>query len=177
MAQTGFIYKLCCRDPTIKEVYNGSTKNLRDRKHTHKNKCNTPTCKEYNYNVYRFIRANGGFDNWCLIQLEEVHFNNRFELHARERHFFELLNASLNKCVPNRTDAEYGAKYRADNRVEINIKKSIKFNCTCGGKYTNNNKTQHYASNKHLLYLSNLEKLKLLSAQPIGDNARQQATV
>lgn len=177
MAQTGFIYKLCCRDPTIKEVYVGSTKNLRTRKNQHKNKCNTPTCKEYNYNVYRFIRANQGFENFDIIQLEEVNYNTRSELHARERYFFELLNASLNKYVPNRTDAEYSAKYRVENRNEINIKKSIKFNCTCGGKYTNNNKAQHFASNKHLLYLSNLEKLKLLSAQPIGDNATQQATV
>ena len=88
MAQTGFIYKLCCRDPTIKDVYVGSTKNLRVRKAEHKHICNNDLSKSYNYNVYQFIRANGGFDNWDVIQLEEIDYNTRAELHARERHFF-----------------------------------------------------------------------------------------
>ena len=36
MTQAGFIYKLCCIDPAIKEIYVGSTKNLRVRKNQHK---------------------------------------------------------------------------------------------------------------------------------------------
>ena len=83
MAQTGYIYKLCCRDPTIKDVYVGSTKNLRVRKNQHKTNCNNENLKFYNYNVYRFIRDNGSFDNWDLIQLEEVEYNTRAELSAR----------------------------------------------------------------------------------------------
>ena len=120
MEKTGYVYKLCCRDPTIKEVYVGSSKNLRVRKSQHKNKCNTQNCKEYNYKVYQFIRANGGFDNWDVIQLEEVEHNTRHELHSRERHFFELLNATLNKCVPNRTPAESVKNYFVNHRNEIN---------------------------------------------------------
>jgi len=171
MAETGFIYKLCCRDPTIKDVYVGSSKNLRVRKSHHKNKCNTQNCKEYNYNVYRFIRDNGGFDNWCLIQLEEVEYNTKAELHARERHFFELLNASLNKQVPNRTDAESKRHYAIEHRDEINEKQRTKHNCVCGGKYTHCHRIQHFRSNKHLLYMANQQQLKLLAtAEPICDN-------
>ena len=171
MAQTGFIYKLCCRDPTIKDVYVGSTKNLRVRKSEHKSRCNNVNCKEYNFNVYQFIRANGSFENWDVIQLEEVDYNTRAELHARERHFFESLNASLNKNVPNRPNNESAREYRVNNRDEINEKQRIKHNCGCGGKYTQVNRIQHFRSNKHLLYLANQQQLKLLAtAQPIGNN-------
>ena len=170
MEKTGYVYKLCCRDPTIKDVYIGSTKNLRVRKAMHKHKCNNADSKEYNFRVYQFIRANGGYNNWDVIQLEEVDYNTKHELRARERHFFELLNASLNKNVPNRTDAESCRNYRAEHRDELNAKANTKHNCVCGGKYTNTNKAQHFASNKHLLYLANQQQLKLLTAQPISND-------
>ena len=96
MSQVGFVYKLCCIDPEIKEIYVGSTKNLRVRKSDHKRNCNNENKKEYNFNVYQFIRANGGFSNFDIIQLERVEFNTRHELHARERHYIELLKATLN---------------------------------------------------------------------------------
>ena len=149
-----------------------------DQKKQHKHNCNNQHRKNYNYNVYQFIRANGGFGNWDMIQLEEVDYNTRAELHARERHFFELLNATLNKCVPNRPNIESCRNYRTEHRDELNAKANTKHNCVCGGKYTNTNKAQHFASNKHLLYMANQQRLKLLAtAQPIGNDARQQATV
>jgi len=177
MEKTGYVYKLCCRDPTVKDVYIGSTKNLRVRKAMHKHKCNNADSKEYNFRVYQFIRANGGYNNWDVIQLEEVDYNTRAELHARERHFFELLNASLNKNVPNRTSAESKQHYVTEHRDELNekqkIKAKVKHNCVCGGKYTYSCKTTHFRSNKHLLYMANQQQLKLLAtAQPIGNDAR-----
>ena len=56
MPEIGFIYKLCCRDPTVKEVYIGSTKNLRVRKNPHKTNCNNVNIKQYNYNVYQYAQ-------------------------------------------------------------------------------------------------------------------------
>ena len=173
MEKTGYVYKLCCKDPTIKDVYIGSTKNLRVRKAMHKHNCNNDLSNSYNYNVYQFIRANGGYDNWDVIQLEEVNYNTRAELHARERHFFELLNASLNKNVPNRTDAESKRHYVIEHRDEINEKAKVKNNCVCGGKYTYSSKSNHFATNKHLVYMANQQRLRLLAgAEPIGNNAR-----
>eukprot|EP01080_Neovahlkampfia_damariscottae_P013297 gene13297-12127_t len=37
---TGYIYKLCCKDPNVTEFYVGSTKNIRRRKCQHKYSCN-----------------------------------------------------------------------------------------------------------------------------------------
>ena len=134
--------------------------------------------KKNNFHVYQFIRANQGFDNWDIIQLEEVEYNTKHELRARERHFFELLKASLNKQVPNRTDAESKQNYAIEHRNEIYAKAQIRNNCACGGKYTQSHRAEHFASNKHLLYMANQQRLKLLAtAQPISNNTAKQATV
>ena len=44
----------------------------------------------------------------------------------------------------------YHKQYRADNRDKINTQRKVKHNCdVCGGKYTLNNKSIHYKSQKH----------------------------
>ena len=110
MSKTGFIYKLAHNDPEIKEIYIGSTDNLRLRKSSHKHCCNTETNKSYNFRVYQFIRSNGGFSNFNIFQIEEIKYNTKYELHARERYHIELLNPSLNKATPNRTHQEWEEK-------------------------------------------------------------------
>ena len=116
MSKTGFIYKLAHNDPEIKEIYVGSTNNLRVRKNNHKSSCNNKDSRNYNLNVYQFIRSNGGFSNFNIFQIEEVKYNIKYELHARERYYIELLNPSLNKVIPNRTQQEYNE----DNKEKIN---------------------------------------------------------
>ena len=113
--QTGYIYKLVCSDINVTEIYVGSTKNQTRRKCQHKSKCNNESNNGYNLNVYQYIRANGGFANWELVQLEQVTYNTRPELRARERHYIESLGASLNSIIPNRTRQEY----RDDNKESI----------------------------------------------------------
>jgi len=96
------IYAIVCKDTTIPEVYVGSTNNLENRIINHKCKCNN--IKEYNLKVYKFIRDNGGFDNWKFIVLE--HYKGEKEdLRQLERVWYntfpnELL---LNTQYPNRS--------------------------------------------------------------------------
>jgi hypothetical protein len=52
----GLIYKLCCNDPTVKDVYVGSTTNFSRRKAQHKFSCINENKKGYNFPVYKFIR-------------------------------------------------------------------------------------------------------------------------
>ncbi len=126
MTQVGFIYKLCCIDPEIKEIYVGSTKNLRVRKNQHKTRCNNQNDAKFNVHVYQFIRGNGGFSNFDIIQLERVEFNTKYELRARERHYIELLTASLNKQIPTVSENKYYEEnkekikeYREKNKEKI----------------------------------------------------------
>ena len=53
------IYKIVCKDLTIKDCYVGATTEFNKRKCGHKCKCVNENCKEYNYKVYQFIREHG----------------------------------------------------------------------------------------------------------------------
>ena len=116
---TGYVYKLCSTDVNVTEVYVGSTKSLRNRKAGHKQTCENPNDKNHHYAVYEYIRNNGGWDNWEMIVLETVEYNEQHELRARERHWLETLKATLNCKVPNRSVEEW----REDNKEEIKRKK------------------------------------------------------
>jgi hypothetical protein len=65
----GFIYKLCCLDVNVKDIYIGSSTNFKERRKGHKKRCNNEKQKSYNIYVYKFIRDNGGWDNWTMIEL------------------------------------------------------------------------------------------------------------
>src|SRR4051812_24970874 len=103
----GYIYKIYCTDVNITEIYVGSTRDAKERKSHHKGVCNNPTDRNHNTPVYQFIRANGGWENWTLIIIETIEYNEKHELRAREHHWIETLKATLNCQVPTRTDKEW----------------------------------------------------------------------
>ena len=117
------IYKLCCKDTDIKEIYIGSTVNFRNRKCQHKSNCNNINRKEYNFKVYKFIRDHGNWDNWDMVLIETVSCNTKLELHKIERKFIEELKPLLNKQIPSRTkyeaQKEYKKEYNIKNREKI----------------------------------------------------------
>ena len=103
----GLIYKLCCKDINIKDIYIGSTCNFTRRKCQHKTVCYNPNNKAYNSKVYKFIRCNGGWDNWDMILIEKVNCNDKLELNKIERQHIEQNINNLNSYIPSRTDKEY----------------------------------------------------------------------
>ena len=144
------IYGIFCLDEEITECYIGSTRNFSRRKFQHKAEiCNTdrPTS---NYKVYRFIRENGGLDNWEIERLHEFYPNDNMEVRTVERQYIDEYNAELNTQLPNRSREEY----RKDKSEYIHT--SIK--CSCGGSYTPPHKAVHERSQKHILYLESLEE-------------------
>ena len=115
--QNALIYKIVCKDLDMKECYVGSTTDFRKRKSHHKSACN----KE-NYNLYKFIRGNGGWDNWDMVLIEKYPCDDRLELLKRERYWIEELSASLNKLRPILTTYEtlnYNKIYYETNKDEI----------------------------------------------------------
>ena len=116
------IYKLVCNDINIKELYVGHTTNFIKRKANHKSSCNNENGKNYNLKVYSFVRENGGWENWSMIQIEEYNCNSLNEACARERYWMEQLNATLNSCIPGRTEIEIKEQqkeYYVANKIEI----------------------------------------------------------
>ena len=105
------IYKICCNDISITDVYVGSTTNFIKRKSKHKSSCNKKGGKQYNQTVYQFIRSHGGWENWSMIVVEDFPCDSKNQLQTRERYHIELLHATLNKNIPTRTIQEW----RTDN--------------------------------------------------------------
>jgi predicted GIY-YIG superfamily endonuclease len=94
------IYKICCKDLNITDIYVGHTCNLSKRRWHHKNCCENETGK-YNMKVYQFIRENGGWNNWSMIMIEQISCDNFNEACKLERKFLEEFNGTLNMLIPS----------------------------------------------------------------------------
>jgi len=108
------IYKLCSKDLNVKDFYIGASSCIRTRKATHKSACNREQGKKYNMKVYKFIRENGGFDDWELIWLADAPCENRLQLRGIERKYIEQYRPTLNSCIPGRTRKEYDLFHKSD---------------------------------------------------------------
>jgi hypothetical protein len=101
------IYKICCKDLNITDIYIGHTTSLVKRRCSHKSNYNNETSKEYNKMVYQFIRNNGGWENWEVIEIEKCPCLDFEEACKIERFYIETLNATLNRVIPSRTLKEW----------------------------------------------------------------------
>jgi hypothetical protein len=165
------IYKLCCNDTDVKEIYIGSTTSFRARKSGHKTSCCNPNDKGHSYSLYKFIRENGGWENWCMIQIEQYNAQDKRELLSKERYWIEQLKPALNKDIPGRTSQEYyqdnkeiinrkTQTYKQLNREKIRITRT---------KYKQLNQERICMKNKEYRD-ANKERIAFLSAQKIECN-------
>jgi len=163
------IYKICCNDVSITDIYVGHTTDIIRRRQNHKDCCKYEFRKEYNTYKYQFIRDNGGWDNWSLVPVEEYPCENVNQASIRERYWVETLQASLNKQIPSRSNQEFGKIYYQNNKEKINEKNmknhrinkeklTEKFICDCGGCYTFRDKAKHFKTKKHQEYLSTINE-------------------
>ena len=166
----GLIYKICCKDKNVKEVYIGSTTNFRKRKNEHKRACRYENLKKYNYPVYRFIRDNGGWDNWEMIEMEKYPCNDKRELEKKEeqirsetpnnlnayRAYQEEDNNERHKIYYyNGKGCDVKKKYYKENREKVLLSKGEKFLCECGSYVRKGEKARHFRSKKHQSYKKN----------------------
>lgn len=165
-------YVITSKDLTITDKYVGSTTNLTKRRHAHKKACNNENDNNYNYYVYQFMRANGGWENWEIIELERRECVDKSDMLKRERYWLETMGATLNKNVPSRTVGEYYIQYYEQNREQIkeyskqhyedNRDKKLEqmrqyrqsnaeiIECDCGGRYKPPYKSIHAKSIRHI---------------------------
>jgi hypothetical protein len=162
--QNAVIYKICCKDPTIKDIYVGSTTNFKRRMSNHKSICNSENANQYNYPVYRFIRDNGGFNNWTIVKIRDVVCKDKYELVAEERKEFEKLGATLNDRYPQRSRKEVNKthyeknkekisekqkEYKEKNKEKISNQNKENVKCECGSVVTKVNLSRHKKTQKH----------------------------
>jgi len=118
------IYVIKCKDENVEEEYIGSTTNFKDRLKSHKSDCNNEKCKHYNFKLYQFIRANGGWENFDMILLEEYSCNSRTEGRCREEEVKVERKAQLNMVKAFRTQEqkkEDKKKWDEENKEKIKI--------------------------------------------------------
>ena len=108
------IYKICCKDTLITDIYVGHTTNFTKRKNQHKTSCSNENDKKYKQYVYEFIRQNGGWENWTMLQIENIKCKDKREAEAKEHYWIEYLNSRLNSNKPYAKCKEEPKLYKHD---------------------------------------------------------------
>ncbi len=139
----------CFKDVNDEIIYVGSTNDMKKRYNNHKGVCNN----ENNYPVYQYMRDNNGIENFkfkkiCDIDEEYRRITEQFYIDT-----FKPKCNTYNAIVDNKEyKKEYNKVYYEKNKDRI----KEKFNCECGGKYTNKRKKAHFRTKKHQNYISSL---------------------
>jgi hypothetical protein len=112
-------YKFVCKDPSILYSYVGHTTSFSKRKSGHKTNCNNPKRKAHNIPLYVFIRANGGFENWSMIEIQSQICKDKREAERIENELMEHQQFKLNaqrafitEEQMKKRDAEYREQHK-----------------------------------------------------------------
>lgn len=94
------IFKLVCNDLNIKKFYINSTTEFTKRKYEYKKhitneNLNTDKMNINKVEMYEFIRSNGGWNNWSMIEIEKFPCVDLNEANSRERYWYEIINKLL----------------------------------------------------------------------------------
>lgn len=152
-----FIYKLIRENVTNDDmVYIGSTTDPIHRMETHKGKYNNPNMPEsYNCKLYKYIRENGGINEWKMIIIAEFEiFNIKCKKRNNYENKFIIAYDAINKLNSVRVgcnwkenwkelrknddtwisrNSKYNKTHLEKNREKINGKKREKIPCdVCG---------------------------------------------
>ena len=156
------IYKIVCNNITVKNCYVGSTTHFTKRKSQHKSACNNPNDKLHSLLLYTTIRANGGWDNWSMIEIIKQPCVDSNAARRLERDYVELLEADLNMYLPIVSKeevveykVEYNVVYRETHKAEIAEQKAA-YRETHKAKIAEYN-AEYYKANKAELAEQNAE--------------------
>ena len=110
------VYMISCRDETIPEIYIGSTSNFIRRRKQHFYSCNNPNSKCYNFKLYRFIRSNGGIDNFVMEILERCYEDEDEDKFEIEKKYIRSYAPELNSHKYEFDKKEYNKEYDNKNK-------------------------------------------------------------
>lgn len=162
---TGWVYRIT-RKTDNHLIYIGSTfgQYFCMRGHT------KPSAQSKHQNLYGYISENGGWDNF-QIQIVSEYETLEDTRNEEKRLILELqptCNVQHKKTKEqkqhqrNQWQKEYfaknpeqKAKARDRNKANDILRQEIHIECPCGGKYTAQNKTNHFKRNIHKQYEAN----------------------
>jgi hypothetical protein len=111
------IYKIICKDENIKEIYVGHTTDFLYRQWNHIVTCSNEKKEGHNNKLYTTIRANGGWKNWEMIEIESYPCANLEEARLREKYYYIALNATMNSIQPHLTKEEKKERNAKTNKA------------------------------------------------------------
>ena len=160
---TTMIYKIVSNDLSIFDSYVGYTTDFNSRKKSHKYSCITEKARGYDYKLYKFIRENGGWDSFSMILIEKYPCNDALEATARERYWYESLNAQLNAIFQQRSRPQYLVDnkdiiirqrqgYRDTHRETIHNRNGEIIKCDCGSSFVRSYLARHKRTKSHISY-------------------------
>jgi hypothetical protein len=130
------IYKIYCKDETIKDIYVGHTTNFTQRKYSHKMASNN---LNNTLKIYNTIRNNGGWENWDMVEIAKYCCKDATEARIKEQFHYEELKSSLNSVPPY-------------------VDKSLYFCSRCNAQYESPKQyNMHVLSNKHITKMNQTE--------------------
>lgn len=136
------VYRIECLDKNIKEFYIGSTKDIHKRNILHKSSCHNSNSRKYNYKVYKFIRENGGWENWQIVVEYETKGYSKYDRHIEEQINKDLLEPELNNRNALGWDIER-------HRIRANTNNKIKTNCTICDEEMNKASIKRHIKSHH----------------------------
>lgn len=184
-----YIYWIYSNTEGVTRCYVGQTSDFDKRKSTHKSCCNNDKLRAYHYEVYKYIRDNGGWDAFIIEVLEIIQDGYEETAGHRELYWIKQKNADLNKQMPTRTKkesqkayyeqhkdklAEYNLRYREEHKEEYaeyqqhyreeNKDKRIVYNqqmvtCECGCEVRKYGLKEHKTTQKHIFMMQQIKRL------------------
>jgi hypothetical protein len=116
------IYIIRSKDLSLHDCYVGSCDDIRRRRREHKYDCNNDN-RRHNYKLYQFIRANGGWDNWEMVEICKCEND---KLREMEQYHIDFIKPSLNSYNAYRSEElnkqlrkEWDIEYRRKNKEHI----------------------------------------------------------
>jgi len=115
------IYEIVCKDPSIKSIYVGHTKNFINRRSNHTDPYNdNPKSRVFNYRLYKSIRDNGGWDNWIMRPIEKFNGNDRGDALIREQYWIDTKKSDLNQvCAIDKNEIRRMKRKENDKKRKI----------------------------------------------------------
>jgi hypothetical protein len=118
--QEASFYKIFLKsDPT--KFYVGSTYKISSRKSHHKKNTNNKVSKLYWTKLYKFIRDNGGWDNFQLELLYKASFETKQKRLIEEQAIITILNPPLNSVKACKCPEDYTFDVDRISKLLINI--------------------------------------------------------
>ena len=154
------IYKIYCKDENIKDMYVGHTINFTQRKYSHVKACNN---LNNSVRIYKTIRANGGWENWNMVEIATYRCKDLTEARIKENEHYNELQASLNSSQPY-----------VNREVNKEVNKVIKkYTCSiCNLEFTNFGECNYHVKNCIIISTirNNITEENLVNENNVNEN-------